>query len=156
MFTLLLLFAIVLHAGIYYSPSSLKAKSCIVGKDLLRNYINDRSIPYSECGKLIVSTTSDDLSRNRLLELYRNGLSCGLREDRDINLLSKIEVRELEPAISCEAAIISHRTAIFSRYSFFTSVYYFLSITLIALNIDIVTRSCNTSYLIAREQVGAF
>ena len=46
----------VIHAGIYYAPGSLKAELCTRGRSLLREYAQERGLPYAECGKLVVAT----------------------------------------------------------------------------------------------------
>ena len=42
----------VIHAGIYYTPGSLKAKLCVEGSQLLYNYCDEHSIPYKRNGKV--------------------------------------------------------------------------------------------------------
>ena len=46
----------VLHAGIYYAPDSLKAKSCLNGNFLMREYCRNNKLPLLETGKVIVET----------------------------------------------------------------------------------------------------
>ena len=42
----------VLHAGIYYAPDSLKAKSCLNGNFLMRAYCKEKGLPLLETGKV--------------------------------------------------------------------------------------------------------
>ncbi|MFW6027362.1 MAG: FAD-dependent oxidoreductase, partial [bacterium] len=35
----------VIHAGIYYPPGSLKARTCIAGRDWLYRYCRERGVP---------------------------------------------------------------------------------------------------------------
>ena len=51
----------VIHAGIYYTKDSLKAKLCIEGKWLLYDYCKRYNIPYNNCGKLIVATSEEEI-----------------------------------------------------------------------------------------------
>src|SRR6266704_2626433 len=51
----------VLHAGIYYAPDSLKAKSCLNGNFLMRAYCKEKGLPILENGKVIVTRTAQEL-----------------------------------------------------------------------------------------------
>ena len=49
----------VLHAGLYYQPDSLKAKVCVSGAKLLKEWITERNLPLNQCGKIIVPQRED-------------------------------------------------------------------------------------------------
>lgn len=49
----------VIHAGIYYTPGSLKARLCVEGLKATYEYCDLHSIPYKKCGK--VNDYLDDL-----------------------------------------------------------------------------------------------
>lgn len=49
----------VLHAGIYYKPNSLRAKLCIEGSKLLKNWCEEENIKVLKCGKYIVPQRID-------------------------------------------------------------------------------------------------
>ena len=51
----------VIHAGIYYTPGSLKAKLCRPGRDEIYKYCETHAIDYHRVGKLIVATSEDEL-----------------------------------------------------------------------------------------------
>ena len=97
----------VVHAGIYYKPGSLKARLCTRGGAMLREYCAERSLPYEECGKLVVAVTPDDVARLDALSA-RGGLNAvaGLRP------VTAAEIREIEPHATGLAALYSPRTAI--------------------------------------------
>ena len=45
----------VLHAGIYYSPGTSKARFCVEGNRLMKEYCRDRGLTLEESGKVIVA-----------------------------------------------------------------------------------------------------
>uniref|UniRef100_A0AAU3GL09 L-2-hydroxyglutarate oxidase n=1 Tax=Streptomyces sp. NBC_01401 TaxID=2903854 RepID=A0AAU3GL09_9ACTN len=97
----------VVHAGIYYPPGSLKADLCVRGVSLLREYCQERELPYQEIGKLVVAVREDELGRmDNLYERARNNHVPDLRK------ISKEEIREIEPNAGGVAALHSPRTAI--------------------------------------------
>lgn len=97
----------VVHAGIYYTPGSLKADLTVRGVALLRAYCEDRGLPYREIGKLVVAVREDELGRmNALYDRARNNHVPDLRR------VSREEIREIEPNAGGVAALYSPRTAI--------------------------------------------
>jgi L-2-hydroxyglutarate oxidase len=82
----------VVHSGIYYKPGSLKAKLCVEGAKALLEFCSENDVPYRVCGKVIVATAEDELSR--LDELFRRGQENGLEGLRKLNA---DELREIEP-----------------------------------------------------------
>src|SRR5512137_1905189 len=52
----------VIHAGIYYTNGSLKARLCLEGKNLLYDYCKKNDVPFNNCGKLIVATSEQEIS----------------------------------------------------------------------------------------------
>ncbi|MHA5052560.1 L-2-hydroxyglutarate oxidase [Streptomyces sp. SD15] len=97
----------VVHAGIYYKPGSLKARLCTKGMAMIREYCQERNLPYDECGKLVVAVTDDEVLR--MEALYANALENGVPGARRV---SAGEIREIEPYAMGRAAIHSPRTAI--------------------------------------------
>src|SRR3569832_1083694 len=45
----------VIHAGLYYTPGSLKAKLCVRGKEMLYALAASHGIPHRNCGKFVVA-----------------------------------------------------------------------------------------------------
>ena len=67
----------VLHAGIYYSPDSLKARSCLGGNRLMKAFCREKGLPLLEGGKVIVARTEAELPA--LEELHRRATANGAR-----------------------------------------------------------------------------
>ncbi|EGG46935.1 MULTISPECIES: L-2-hydroxyglutarate oxidase [Streptomyces] len=97
----------VVHAGIYYAPGSLKAALTVRGVALLREYCQDRALPYKEIGKLVVAVRPDELGR--MADLYARARNNHVPELREV---SREEIREIEPHAGGLAALHSPRTAI--------------------------------------------
>ena len=97
----------VLHAGIYYTPDSLKAKFCLRGNLLMREYCREKGIPVLETGKVIVTKKEEEL--DTLYELYRRAKTNGA----DVKLIDPVELKDIEPyARTVERAIYSPLTAV--------------------------------------------
>lgn len=97
----------VVHAGIYYAPGSLKADLCVRGVSLLREYCQERALPYEEIGKLVMAVRDDELGRmENLYERAKNNHVPDLRR------VSRDEIKEIEPNAGGIAALHSPRTAI--------------------------------------------
>ncbi|MEV1025365.1 L-2-hydroxyglutarate oxidase [Streptomyces sp. NPDC050264] len=97
----------VVHAGIYYAPGSLKADLTVRGVALLREYCQDRELPYREIGKLVMAVREDELGR--MDALYERAKSNHVP---DLRKVSRDEIKELEPHAGGLAALHSPRTAI--------------------------------------------
>lgn len=82
----------VIHSGVYYTPGGLKARLCVEGAAALVRFCQEHDVPYEICGKVIVATREDELSR--LEELYVRGQRNGLH---GLRLLKSEEIREIEP-----------------------------------------------------------
>lgn len=90
----------VIHAGVYYKPGSLKAENCISGYRQLLDFCNRETVPYDLCGKLIVATNKEELSR--LDNLFQRSQQNGLEKVRKI---SKPEIKDYEPYVTGLAAL---------------------------------------------------
>jgi L-2-hydroxyglutarate oxidase LhgO len=97
----------VVHAGIYYTPGSLKALLCRRGVELLRAYCEERDVPLRECGKLVVALDEGEIPRLR--ELERRAAENGVPRMR---WLVADELRDVEPHAAGVAGLHSPTTAI--------------------------------------------
>ena len=97
----------VVHAGLFYSPGSLKATLCRRGVGLLKTYCADHDLVYDECGKLVIALDDDEAVRLRAIyDQAAANLVPGLR------LLDRDALREIEPHAEGLLAIHSPTTAI--------------------------------------------
>lgn len=97
----------VIHGGMYYPVSTLKARLCVEGRRLLYEICEKHNIPCRKIGKLIVSTEEEEL---RALE--------GIRAQGELNgvdglkLIFGSELKKMEPNLSGIAALFSAETGI--------------------------------------------
>ena len=82
----------VIHAGLYYRPGSLKAKTCVEGAAAMVRFAQEHGIDHEICGKVVVATTEAEIPR--LEELRRRGEANGIE---NIAVLGPEELREIEP-----------------------------------------------------------
>lgn len=106
----------VIHAGIYYPAGSLKAQLCVRGKQMLYDYCAERALPHRRCGKLIVATTSAQLSK--LQDIRARASANGVA---DLQLLQRAQALALEPALHCEGALLSPSTGIVDSHALMLS-----------------------------------
>nr|WP_221374978.1 L-2-hydroxyglutarate oxidase [Actinoplanes polyasparticus] len=97
----------VVHAGIYYTPGSLKARLCTRGGAMLREYCAERGIAYEECGKLVVAVTTGDVARLDALAARAES-----NQVRGLRRVGPDGIREVEPHATGLAALHSPHTAI--------------------------------------------
>ncbi|MDP2621025.1 MAG: NAD(P)/FAD-dependent oxidoreductase [Hyphomicrobiales bacterium] len=103
----------VVHAGIYYPKGSVKARSCLRGKELLYAYAERHHVPHRRCGKLIVAVdAAQEVELGRIAERARaNGVD-------DLEWLSREQALRLEPELRCKAALISPSTGIIDAHAY--------------------------------------
>jgi L-2-hydroxyglutarate oxidase len=89
----------VIHAGVYYTPGSLKARLCRTGSQSMVDFCEASGIPVNVCGKLIVATDPGELPR--LERLYERAKANGL----PVRQITPEEAREYEPEVSAVAAL---------------------------------------------------
>jgi L-2-hydroxyglutarate oxidase LhgO len=102
----------VIHAGIYYAANSLMARFCVAGKRALYSYCQDHGIPHRNCGKLIVATSANETAKLAAIRAHAtaNGVD-------DLKVLSGADARAMEPALACDAALLSPSTGIIDSHS---------------------------------------
>jgi len=107
----------VIHAGLYYPPGSLKARLCVAGRDLLYDYCETHQVAHRRCGKLVVATDAAQLPGLQALaaKAQRNGV-------HDLQWLTAAQAQALEPALRCEAALLSPSTGIVDSHGLMLSL----------------------------------
>ncbi len=96
----------VVHAGLYYAPGSLKARLCVRGGSLLREFCQQHDIRLRELGKLVVASCDAELPG--LAEIERRALANGVP---GIRRIARTEITEIEPYVRGAAALYSPHTA---------------------------------------------
>jgi glycerol-3-phosphate dehydrogenase len=81
----------VIHSGIYYKKDSLKARLCVAGNELTKDFCKKNNVPYRTTGKLVVAKDSHE--QEDLLALKKKGEANGVEGLRMIDAAA-IRVRE--------------------------------------------------------------
>jgi L-2-hydroxyglutarate oxidase LhgO len=89
------------------------AQMCVGGKQALYRYCREHGVPHRNCGKLIVATTPKETEKLQSIRAHAeaNGVL-------DLVVLTGAEARELEPALNCEAALLSPSTGIIDSHAY--------------------------------------
>lgn len=98
------------HAPYLYNPEKKKlfAKSAFHGYGMWEEYSKLKKLPFKKDGVIKVALEQKDI---KVLEKYLTwGKQNGL-EEKDIELIDKIELNKIEPKIKCEAALYVRRDA---------------------------------------------
>src|SRR3954447_10886467 len=103
----------VIHAGIYYPAGSWMARMCVSGKQALYRYCDEHGVPYCNCGKLIVATTAKEAEKLQSICSHAEANGIG-----DMQMLSGAAARALEPALNCDAALLSPSTGIIDSHAY--------------------------------------
>ncbi|HTL48861.1 MAG TPA: L-2-hydroxyglutarate oxidase [Verrucomicrobiae bacterium] len=104
----------VLHSGIYYSPSTLKAKICREGQRRMIAFAREHGIAIRQDGKVIIASREQDIPV--LHRLMGNAKAGGIKAE----LLSADDIMKIEPhcrpfqyGIHCpEVAVIDSRAVV--------------------------------------------
>jgi L-2-hydroxyglutarate oxidase LhgO len=107
----------VIHAGIYYPKGSLKAQSCVAGKQLLYAYCAEANVPHRRVGKIIVATRDEEVAAlDDILERARqNGVD-------DLEWLEQKDVARLEPDVRAVRGLLSPSTGIIDSHGLMSAL----------------------------------
>ncbi len=98
------------HAPYLYNPEKKKmfAKAAFHGYDMWKKYSELKNLPFKEDGVIEIS---QDKKGTKVLEKYLKwGKQNGLK-DKEIKLLTKSELKKIEPEIECNDALFVFRDA---------------------------------------------
>jgi L-2-hydroxyglutarate oxidase LhgO len=103
----------VLHAGIYYPTGSLKARLCVAGNALIREFCATRGIAFDPCGKLVVATAAKELTAIAAI-----AAQAAANEVPGVTRLTGAAARALEPALNVEEALACATSAVFDSHAY--------------------------------------
>jgi L-2-hydroxyglutarate oxidase LhgO len=101
----------VIHGGLYYPAGSLKATSCVAGRERLYPYCREHGVPHAPLGKLIVATTESEIPG-----VEKIAAAAPANGVLNLEWLSGLEARRLEPELNCVAALLSPSTGIIDSH----------------------------------------
>lgn len=107
----------VIHAGIYYPKGSLKARSCVAGKERLYRYCAEAGVPHRRVGKLIVATRDAEVAT--LDGILRHAHESGVT---DLEWLEAREIAELEPHVKAVRGLLSPSTGIVDSHGLMSAL----------------------------------
>jgi len=99
----------VIHSGIYYPTGSLKARLCVEGNRVTKEFCGRHGVPHRNCGKLVVAKSPDE--EPQLEALLKKGQENGVE---GLRIIGPAEIREFEPHVRATAALYVPSTGICS------------------------------------------
>jgi L-2-hydroxyglutarate oxidase LhgO len=102
----------VIHAGMYYAKNSLKARLCVAGNRLVRDFAASHGVPLRMVGKLIVAT--DEAEAQALGAILAKGRENNVE---GLTAIPPEQAREMEPELTCCAALHSPATGIIDTHA---------------------------------------
>jgi L-2-hydroxyglutarate oxidase LhgO len=102
----------VIHAGIYYPAGSLKARSCVEGRERLYAYCREHGVPHAGLGKLIVAADEAEIPG-----LEKIAAAARANAVDEVRWLDPAEAKKLEPELRCAAALLSPVTGIIDSHA---------------------------------------
>jgi glycerol-3-phosphate dehydrogenase len=99
----------VIHSGIYYPANSLKARLCVEGNRLTKQFCEKHQVPYRTTGKLVVAKDSHEMPALEALE--KKGRDNGVDH---LRIIDQSAIRAREPHVQGFAALEVPSTGICS------------------------------------------
>ncbi len=108
----------VIHAGIYYTQDSFKARFCVEGKHKLYSYLEERGIGHNRCGKILVATADDQIEK-----LHKLMASAAANGCDDLTYLDQQAVAVIEPEVRAIAGVFSPSTGVLDVHEYMLSLH---------------------------------
>ncbi|MBR3966041.1 MAG: NAD(P)/FAD-dependent oxidoreductase [Clostridia bacterium] len=93
----------IVHAGFDAKVGSLKAKLNVKGSEMMEQVAKELGVKYKRNGSLVIGFSDEDLET--IKELYERGTKNGVR---DLAILDREQLREIEPNIGKKATCALH------------------------------------------------
>ena len=107
----------VVHAGLYYPTGSLKARCCVQGRRLLYGFLDKHHVDYRKCGKLVVATSAEEVSRlDGILQQARDNDVEGMQQ------LTAAQAIAMEPGLACHGALLSPESGVFDSHGYMAAL----------------------------------
>jgi L-2-hydroxyglutarate oxidase LhgO len=107
----------VVHAGLYYPTGSLKARLCVDGRRRLYAFLDQHSVAYRKCGKLVVATDAHETGR---LDAIR---AQALANDVEgVCALSGRQAVAKAPGLRAAAALWSPESGVFDSHGYMSAL----------------------------------
>jgi L-2-hydroxyglutarate oxidase LhgO len=103
----------VIHAGLYYTPGSFKARFCVAGNRALYDYCTQRGVDHENCGKLIVA--NGDEEEQVLLRLLERAHA---NDVEGVRMISGTEAQKMEPELRSTAALYCPTSGIVDQHPY--------------------------------------
>ena len=84
----------VIHSGLYYTPGSLKAKNCVLGRHELVAFAKEHGIAHDVCGKVVVATKESELQY--MEKIFQNGSANNIE---GLEKITSSQIKEIEPFV---------------------------------------------------------
>jgi L-2-hydroxyglutarate oxidase LhgO len=103
----------VVHAGLYYPPDSIKARTCREGRARLYARCREWKVPHRRIGKLVVACEADEIPK--LEALAERGRANGAP---GLEILDGRATARMEPAVRARAALLSPDSGIVDAHAY--------------------------------------
>ena len=97
----------VIHSGINQKPGGLKAKLCVRGNILLKDFCRQKGVPMQEVGTVVLARNEEESKTIR--ELQGRGIANGAV---GVRIISREELKRIEPYAEGKEALVSPSGAI--------------------------------------------